>query len=410
MNVSGISIFKTGLLLTAAAVLVSIYACTEVPQVRTSGSVPFGTEEGEPEVKVLIAEKNTLSVSVQGPFKVFGESETDQIYHNPKGLENTSFSAEGGVILSTVAKDPVSSMDIVLAGSGSQMIIDGDSFYDTVRFIAKGDILMAVNILPIERYLLGVVTGELGGSDYLEALKAQAVAARSFAVYEYKVRASQPFHVRRTTVSQVFLSKDKYPALVVRAVEQTRGIVMTFENKLIKAYYSSTCGGKTANIDDVWECLPQIPFTSVPCEDCSEGKYYTWQYHTTRSELRRKLKSAGFDVGAVRDVVIPENGRGSSGRVRVLKISIDDKSHNGQPIILSGIKFRHMMNRGEGENLKSTWFDVKVSGNDIQFSGRGYGHGVGMCQIGATTKARMGQTYAQILSYYYSGISLKKVY
>jgi stage II sporulation protein D len=299
-------------------------------------------------------------------------------------------------------------MDIIMPVRDSRMLINSDSFYLRVRFIARGNELLAVNILPMSRYLYGVVTGELGHSEYIEALKAQAVAARSFAVYELKSRASQPFHVRRTTQSQVFASKEKYPIRVIKAVDATRGIVLTFSNRLIKAYYSSTCGGKSASIDDVWDCLPQVPFASVPCTYCRESKYYTWQYRISKSELRRVLLDEGYRVGTVKDIVIPKDGAGRSGRIRYLKIIVDEKSHNGV-IILSGIRFRGLLNRQE-EKLKSTWFEVHAAKNMFIFSGHGYGHGVGMCQIGAEGQARSGKTFSDILSHYYSGISLIRIY
>jgi stage II sporulation protein D len=270
-----------------------------------------------------------------------------------------------------------------------------------------------VNILPAEQYLCGVVLGELGERAPLEAMKAQAVAARNYALYEYKTRKSKLYHVTKTTKSQVYLPKKNYSSQIREAVNGTRGIIMAYDNKLFKSYYSSTCGGRTANIEDVWSCLPQVPLTSVTCDFCNDASYYRWEYKLTRHELKRKLHDSGFRLDYISKVYVPEKGRGISGRVRYVKIEVDKQHHHGT-VILTGLHLRKILNRESSNiiksNIKSTWFRIKEQGSTILFTGKGFGHGVGMCQEGSMEMARAGYTFKDILTHYYSGISFLRIY
>ncbi|MFH1709092.1 MAG: SpoIID/LytB domain-containing protein [Planctomycetota bacterium] len=397
---------KAGLMLSAAALLAGIYSCTDIPAVHREPFMAAGVDgQGEPDIRVLIDNGSQIVVGVRGSFQVQDPESGALIGGNRDGAAPLPVRGLAGRLSWEVLGSAApASVDIVVTAGGA-ILVGTEAFFDTVRLAGTKDGVMAINILPMERYLCGVITGELGDGP-VEALKAQAVAARTYALYEYKSRASQPYHLRRTAASQVFHSASGYGHTVTRAAAETRGLVLTTGGRLFKAYFSSTCGGTTANIDDVWDCLPQAVYTTVPCGYCDGTKFATWTKSFSKSDLKRLLAKDGFRAGAVQRVEVLPAGRGTSGRVRSVNIFVDDQSYSGL-IVVSGLRLRGIL----GEyNLKSTWFDVTDTGREVVFSGRGYGHGVGLCQVGALAMGEDGLTFIEILNRYYVGADITRLY
>jgi len=417
VNISISSIFKTGILLSALALLLGIFACTDVPQARQEPLItPPSAQPQGPDIKVLIGRERSFTVRVDGPCTVLdateGRDSSAVLFKTDRGIGQQDVSWHRGTVSMKGIKGRAPEIIEITGEEKTGITVGGTAYYGSVLFHAGGTSLTAANILPVEQYLCGVVLGELGHRAPFEAMKAQAVAARNFVLYEYRVRKNRTYHVTRTTRSQVFTPQSTYPSQIREAVNATRGIVMMYDNKLFKAYYSSTCGGRTANIEDVWSCLPQVPLTSVTCDFCREAPYYEWKYTLTRGQLKRKLHDKGFRLDFIKRVYVPDKGRGTSGRARYIKIEVDKQHHHGT-IVLDGIRFRAILNTHKEEdigNIKSTWFRVGEQGNSIVFSGKGFGHGVGMCQKGSMGMARAGYTFRDILIHYYSGISFLRIY
>ncbi|TET67967.1 MAG: SpoIID/LytB domain-containing protein, partial [Candidatus Zixiibacteriota bacterium] len=273
----------------------------------------------------------------------------------------------------------------------------------------------AINELDIESYLKGVLPAEMGKRlpEEYEALKAQAVAARTYALYKLQNQKGDNRYLHATVLDQVYQGYDSEMQLSNRAVEETRGQVLTYRGQLICAYYHAICGGSTEDVSNVWGGKQEAYLTSVPDGDfCSWAKTYLWQESFTAEELLEKVvshsRAENLKWPRERDSLksVEILSRMKSGRVR--ELLIETASHK---YILKSDDIRWALNRTEGEIriLASTLFEMTLrrdsSGNiiSVDFFGRGKGHGVGMCQCGAIGRSRKGYDYDHILKSYYTG-------
>lgn len=251
--------------------------------------------------------------------------------------------------------------------------------------------LILTNIIPLEEYLYGQVAGEMNPNWEMEALKAQVVAARTYALYMIKHPKSPFYDLEKGTSDQVYLGAQSESVRIRKAVESTRNEFVTKELLPIKAYYHSRCGGYTESASSVWNKLEKHSRISVPCPYCQKFPY-SWKTSVKAKELFNvvklpfeKLKPFGISIsdkspsGRVKEVVLESNQR---------KLSVKSE------------ELRHLLGYA---NVKSTRFEVKLNQKEeeIHFEGTGAGHGVGMCQWGAQFLAKQGKSYREILAHYY---------
>ena len=333
-------------------------------------------------------------------------------------------SAEGTVLrfdgdLSTVP-DAVGSIHAIPASSDDAIHIDGRPYRGSaeVRVVVDARV-SAINELPLEDYLLGVVPLEIGPRDAeeLAAVEAQAVAARTYAVAQLGGQWDSGFDLFGTVEDQAYggiaAERDESTA----AVRRTAGRILLFEGRPIRAYYHSTCGGRTAAIEEVMDREPapylQSVLDSAPdgSDYCEASPRYRWNVLWSPAELdavSRAGLAAAFSV-AERDLDEVESleivKRTPSGRVEELAFL-----GPGMNLILSRLEIRRALPQ-EDRILYSTDFSItRRSDGLVELSGRGYGHGAGMCQWGAIGRARAGQDYEEILTTYYPGAILVNAY
>ena len=287
-----------------------------------------------------------------------------------------------------------------------------------VRLAGDGRVT-AINELPLEDYLLGVVPLEIGPREIRElaAVEAQAVAARTYAVAHLGGHSESGFDLFGGVEDQVYggLAAERHESTL--GVRRTAGQILVFEGHPIRAYYHSTCGGHTAAIEEVLDRDPAPYLQSVPdqrpdgSDYCAESPRYQWSVVWSRSEFDRVSReglAAHFgtpasDFGTVESLDIL--GRTVSGRVRDVAFR-----GAGLEFVLSRLDIRRVLAH-EGRILNSTDFSL-VDRPDglVEVRGHGYGHGAGMCQWGAIGRARAGQSFEQILATYYPGAVLVNVY
>jgi stage II sporulation protein D len=256
--------------------------------------------------------------------------------------------------------------------------------------------LVVVNTVELEDYVAGVLDGEIPASWSAEALAAQAVASRSYALHQRAVHSDAAWHVSATTSHQVYADSASVHEAIRRAVEQTRGEVLTYRGQPILAAFHSASGGRTASADEVWgRPLPYLVSRDVMGEEDSPDTY--WRAGLSLETFGRLLDSAGVGVGRPHSVEIVE--RSESGRVARLEV----RGSKGQSR-LSGRELRSIV--GEA-TLRSTLFDVRPETGRVVFVGTGRGHGVGMSQWGAQALAREGRRYPEILEVFYPGTRLE---
>ncbi len=274
--------------------------------------------------------------------------------------------------------------------------IENRNYHGDFVVRSNGDYLDICCTLSLREYLEGVIGNEMGES--LEALKAQAILSRTYALRNPGRHGE--FDFCDTTHCQHYKSPRKLSEVVRRAVKETLGMVLTYDGELCDVYYHSTCGGVTNDFKGVWggEGVPYLG--SIDCGGkCRVSPHYRWEFRIERGELFGVMEGV---VGSVpRDFRSVETGEG--GWVKGLSIVLDD----GREEVLGGEAFHILMGRRFGwGGIKSANFVIERGGKYWVFSGRGLGHGVGLCQWGAWVLAESGLGFREILNVYFPGVRL----
>lgn len=283
--------------------------------------------------------------------------------------------------------------------------------------------------MPLEEYLRGVVAAEMPASFPIEALKAQAVAARTFAAKRMKLFGgpgcdahpgadicTDPSHCQAWISLQDLRQRWGYVESLIwwrkisHAVSSTAGLVATYRGALIDAAFHSACGGNTENSEDVWSAF--VPYLRAKeCEFCRKARPFRENKELSVSEVERRLgvslrttRTVTRDVGgrAVRVVTsqvvqrpIEVLANSPSGRIKTVRIG-------GK--VLTALQLRNAL------GLRSSKITWQLSGETLRINSIGYGHGVGMCQYGASGMASQGRNFVDILKYYYSGVDISAIY
>lgn len=216
-----------------------------------------------------------------------------------------------------------------LSSAGSVKITDGYAYRGAIRVMKSPQRwgLTVVNVVPVEEYLYGVVGKEMSPSWHREALKAQAVAARTYAISHKNYFASRGFDMTDDTSSQIYAGINGESPSVIAAVDATRGEILTYGGKPIDAFFCSTAGGWTENSENVWGS--RIPYLRGVSDDSSRMPSYRWSVTTTPEKLAANLTAAGKGVGKVRSITLSPLGkrpmavsdRGVSGRVLSMTVN-----------------------------------------------------------------------------------------
>lgn len=278
--------------------------------------------------------------------------------------------------------------------------VNGRSYRGKLRVVAAGrGMIDVIEYVDLESYLYGVLPREVGADWPLEALKAQAVISRTFALANKAENAAQPYDMSNDVRFQVYGGRSDEAPAPTRAVNETQGDVLTdAAGKPIQAFFHSSCGGITEKPGNVWNAnYPDDLFGVTVDTFCADEPYRTWHLSLPASTIKLRLARAGVRVGTLKDIRIGK--RSPSGRAQTLILV-----WRGGKKEISGNKFRLAVGP---EALRSTLLnEISRSGRRFDFTGHGWGHGVGLCQWGARGRAAAGQTYDQILKAYYPGAML----
>ena len=276
--------------------------------------------------------------------------------------------------------------------------VNGKRYRGTIEIVRDKSSLLLINELNLEDYLVGLINQEISSRWPMEAVKAQAVVARTYALYQKKNRKYPTYDLESTVTSQVYSGIESEDELARQAVKETEGEAAYYNGEMIQALYHSSCGGNTEAALEVWG--KEIPYLkSIKDPHCTEAPNYFWQYKIDLNGLRDRLRRFNSGIGKIESVSILK--RSSSGRVTRISIS-----HSKGSFVLEGKDFREALGF---ENLRSTDFTVKIKGDSVYLAGSGGGHGVGMCQWGAKGMAEEGKSYIDILKWYYPGVTIKRM-
>lgn len=269
--------------------------------------------------------------------------------------------------------------------------------------------LTAINELPVEEYMYGVIASEMPASWPLEALKAQAVAARSYALTQLGAYGKYGFDLLATQSSQVYNGYDGEAPAASRAVDETRGIVMTYRGKLISAVFHSSSGGFTENSEDVW--IYPLDYLRAKSDSAdANDKHYNWKVVYSKEQLINQLSGKGYVFSDLYDMT--ELERTSTGaRVKRLAIKgLDTKGNSVVKEVYNADAVRIALGLKSALFTMKKVFDQQKKLLQVTITGSGWGHGLGMSQYGALGLAKKGYSYQDILKYYYTGITLSKDY
>jgi stage II sporulation protein D len=258
--------------------------------------------------------------------------------------------------------------------------------------------LMVVNTLDLEEYLYGVVPKEVPTQWEIAALRAQAIVARTYALYKRARQTNRDYDVAAQYIrDQHYDGFSAEHARTTQAVNDTHGLVLTCQGELIPAYYHAESAGSTEDSEQVWSAAnPCLRAVKTPVHPASP--YLQWSASVSLQDMRAALVKQGYAVGAI--LALEPVERSATGRITRLKIG-----HKAGDTILRGTDFRLALGP---EVIRSTRFTVQIRDGRAWFSGQGWGHGVGLCQWCSHEMAESGYGYEAILTYYYQGAKLSR--
>lgn len=341
-----------------AAVELRIAIKKNLSQVKVGSSTPALVKDGAGRTLGEIKEMDALSAFVSGSGVSLSQWRSSQIFIEPKD--------EGFVWI-------------------------GDRWYrGRVRLLRTGQGITAVNHVDIEQYLYSVVGAEAIPSWSLEALKAQAVAARTYALYTTTTTGNRFYDLDTTTKTQVYKGLETEFLSTHEAVEETKGQVMTYSGKVILAAFHSSSGGHTENVEDVWSS--PLPYLRGVVDYDQLAPVFQWRKTYSTGQLSGLIGG----VGTIRSMV-PEQTT-PRGRVVTMKVVGTGGSKR-----ISGTQLRKVL------DLRSTLFIVSAENGRFDINGKGFGHGLGLSQWGSQYLAQQGVNYDQILTHYYQSAQLTQM-
>ena len=265
-----------------------------------------------------------------------------------------------------------------------------------VQLVRRGKGFWVINQVELEEYVKGVVPSEVSSSWHPEMLKAQAVAARTYALYQQMLSATREYDVAASIQDQVYRGRQGIDERIEQAVESTKGLVITHQGAPIYAAFSSTAAGLTEDAMVVWS--KDLPYLKgVECPFDLESPHYQWKASFKLEALEQNLRQQGFAVGTIATFTPLVYSR--AGRVATIRIL-----HSKGELILRGEDLRKAVGYTV---VPSTQFTIESFGSDIVLAGYGAGHAVGLCQWGAKELAELGYSFSSILRYYYPGTELQ---
>ncbi|MBI2472211.1 MAG: SpoIID/LytB domain-containing protein [Planctomycetes bacterium] len=345
---------------------------------------------------LLMNDVKEAQLSINGSYQITGS--LTNIIDQGQGLQKTKISASNGGI--SIGNKRYDNSELRITG-----LRDGAIELNNIRYRGEIRIVQQFNNkfsvieeVDLESFISGVLGSEMPKTWNEEALRAQAVTARTYAMYKKKVRRNEVYHLDMLELAYRGMSSES-PRLN-KIVQDTKGVVMVYDWNIFPAYFHSTCGGHTEDAGSVFRKDSIPPLSGVECNYCNNTKYSRWSVDVSKSEIERRLRDANVYVSNIHTVKAIAPGAGKHGSMVEIVSADGSKEMNAND-------FRLVV----GPNyLYSTAFDSRNNGQSITFSGRGWGHGVGLCQYGAQAMAEKGFQWAAILKYYYPKIELVRVY
>ncbi len=409
------SLVQIFLLLTTSLVLISCSATTRYPgkEVKEVTKIPETQTTPVLELRILLDGYNPSG-------SLFIESDVNLIQENSKvSLINSGntiecYISDNSIHLQINGQDFEAEKFIFEPASSDEILrINGKRYRGKIQISGSDNRIYLVNILDMEDYVKGVIAKEMPigkNNENFEALKALSICIRTYAVNKMK-EGKINFDLYNDTRDQVYGGVDSENPLSNKAVDETRSLILEYDNKPAIIYYHSTCGGFTESAENVFTkvVIPYLYGVEDGVEpNCKISPRFQWEETYSGEGIINRLKSYSIlddNEYELEDISIIN--KFDSGRVSELEIIVEAENGIDKSIIIRGNEIRSILRTADQKNiLWSTMFDISISGDIIKFTGNGFGHGVGLCQWGAISLSREGMDYGNILQHYYSGISI----
>jgi stage II sporulation protein D len=351
-------------------------------------------------IRILVQrDKPQVKVSVPAPFEVLDD----------RGRSVTRGAKLAGATVKPVEQgiqwwnQIVLTRFIIIRSIGNGIRVGSGGVYRDEILIYKNSkgSLDVISRLNLDDYLKGVIPFEGNPKWTLESLKAQAIVSRTFALTKMLARQNEEYDVFSGFMSQVYAGKQIENERTNQAVDATRGQVLLYKGKVFPAYFHSTCGGATTAADLVWRVKPLPPLGGVECKFCQRSPHYKWEAVVTPAEIKEKLAKQEMPVNDVLGIRSDKIDRTGRAHKFVIQSTWAEKTVDADA-------FRVWV---DPMRLKSNLI-TKIKANDsgaFVFKGRGWGHGVGMCQYGMKYLGELGYGYQEILGYYYPGAQVTEL-
>ena len=358
-----------------------------------------------PNIRVLLHDNiKEIEIEIDQPYSI-SDFNSNKILANKTNLtKSTMYLESGDFRTKTLASDTLkffvkANGNISIFANNGFVKVNKTKYCGKLILVPKGnDRFSVLEEIGIEEYLPGVLEGEMPIMWNDEALQAQVIAVRTYAIYKKKINNNALYHINKRDLAYKgsYMNQTKTKEIV----DKSRGIVMVYDWKLFPGYFHSTCGGHTEDISLVFNLNSIPPLSGVDCDYCNNSKYYRWKKKLGKIEIQNKLNATKVNVKKIRNIKTEQIGPG--GHCSTIKID-----HAGGTKRVNANDFRLTIGPN---NLRSTSFSIKNSGNSFVFEGRGWGHGVGLCQYGTQSMAKSGFRWFDILRHYYPKIDLVKIY
>jgi len=280
------------------------------------------------------------------------------------------------------------------------IVVNGRRYTGCLAILRSRGSMTLVNYVGLEDYIKDIAVREISHYWPREALKAHAIVFRTYALFAAKQNSRRDYDLTADEYSQVYGGTYARRYRVTDACDETAGDILSCEGKIFPAYYHSTCGGHTQDASALWNI--KIPALSgVDCAYCAKSPYFSWSATIAVSEVIHALSKAGMHLDGITAIETPDIDL--SGRV----VNVVLHTLKGETVSIAAKDFRQIL----GNNIvRSTNFRATLRGSKIEFRGKGWGHGVGLCQWGAYFMAKSGYSYREILSYYYPHSEIKNIH
>ena len=358
----------------------------------SAGNVGESKSQWQPEIKIgILSGVNQVILQFNLPCIMTDAKTSKQIKKIP----------DNQAVAIKVSDVPTNGIEIRAEKADLQhlhVMINGKDYFGGIKILKRGSTLTVINIAPVEEYLRGVLPKEMIQSWHIDALKAQAVAARTFVLKNRQKHKHDGYELCATTHCQVYNGVETF-ATTDRAVTETRGEVLFHGGRTVDAPFHADSGGMTESAANVWG--GNVAHLQAIAEERKFTQAWTVKFSVYDFSSRMGAAFGSLQKFNLSPLTIGKssNDRSSSGRVKFAQIVGSKKT-----VQMKGDEMRRKF------SLPSTLFNVKIVGNEVIFEGYGKGHGVGLSQYGAKFYAEKGWTYDKILAHYYHGATIKKLY